>query len=59
MEKYDEITYKIPPIVTAATVPVVGLSLLCKALTGQDYGNASPIPSRASLGSCFRSVPSF
>lgn len=34
MKKYDEITYKIPPIVTAATVPVVGLSLLCKALTG-------------------------
>ena len=33
MEKYDEITYKIPPIVTAATVPVVGLSL-CKTLTG-------------------------
>jgi hypothetical protein len=34
MKKYDEISYKIPPIVTAATVPVVGLSLLCKALTG-------------------------
>lgn len=34
MQKYDEITYKIPPVVTAATVPVVGLSLLCKALTG-------------------------
>jgi len=34
MQKYDEITNKIPPVVTAATVPVVGLSLLCKALTG-------------------------
>lgn len=34
MQKYDEISYKIPPIVTAATVPVVGLSLLCKTLTG-------------------------
>ena len=34
MQKYDEITNKIPPMVTAATVPVVGLSLLCKALTG-------------------------
>ena len=34
MKKYNEITYKIPPIVTAAAVPVVGLSLLCKAVTG-------------------------
>ena len=32
--KYNELTYKIPPIVTAATVPVVGLSLLCKAVSG-------------------------
>jgi len=34
MAKYDEITYKIPPLLTAAAVPVVGLSLLCKTLTG-------------------------
>ena len=34
MDKYNEITYKIPPVVTAAAVPVVGLSLLCKAVTG-------------------------
>ena len=34
MDKYNEITYKIPPIVTAAAVPVVGLSLLCKTVTG-------------------------
>ena len=34
MDKYNEITYKIPPVVTAATVPVVALSLLCKTLTG-------------------------
>lgn len=32
--KYLEISNKIPPVVTAATVPVVGLSLLCKAVTG-------------------------
>lgn len=34
MAKYDEISYKIPPLLTAAAVPVVGLSLLCKTLTG-------------------------
>jgi hypothetical protein len=34
MEKYNEITYKIPPVLTAAAVPVVALSLLCKTLTG-------------------------
>lgn len=34
MAKYDEITYKIPPLVTAATVPIVALSLLSKGLTG-------------------------
>ena len=33
-KKYDEITNKIPPIVSAATVPVVGLSLLSKTFTG-------------------------
>ncbi|KAK3246686.1 hypothetical protein CYMTET_43787 [Cymbomonas tetramitiformis] len=32
--KYEDITYKIPPIVTAATIPVITLSLLCKQLTG-------------------------
>ena len=31
---YDEITYKIPPLVTAAAVPIVALSLLSKGLTG-------------------------
>jgi hypothetical protein len=30
MKKYNEITYKIPPVLTAAAVPVVALSLLCK-----------------------------
>ena len=34
MDKYNEITYKIPPVVTAATVPVVAVSLLAKTLTG-------------------------
>jgi len=34
MDKYNEITYKIPPIVTAAAVPVVAVSLLAKTLTG-------------------------
>jgi hypothetical protein len=34
MKKYDEITNKIPPIVSAATVPIVGLSLLSKTFTG-------------------------
>ncbi|OUS47501.1 hypothetical protein BE221DRAFT_191071 [Ostreococcus tauri] len=34
MQKYDEITYKIPAVATAASVPVVGLSLVCKTLTG-------------------------
>ena len=34
MDKYNEITYKIPPIGTAATVPVVAVSLLAKTLTG-------------------------
>ena len=34
MEKYNEITYKIPPVLTAAAVPVVALSLLCKTVTG-------------------------
>ena len=34
MDKYNEITYKIPPIVTAAAVPVVALSLLAKTVTG-------------------------
>lgn len=34
MEKYKEITYKIPPVLTAAAVPVVGVSLLCKLVTG-------------------------
>ena len=34
MDKYNEITYKIPPIVTAAAVPVVALSLLVKTVTG-------------------------
>lgn len=33
-KKYDEITNKIPPIVSAATVPIVGLSLLSKTFTG-------------------------
>lgn len=33
-ETYTKVTQAIPPVVTAATVPVVGLSLLCKALTG-------------------------
>jgi hypothetical protein len=33
-KKYDEITNKIPPIVSAATLPVVGLSLLSKTFTG-------------------------
>ena len=34
MKKYNEITYKIPPVLTAAAVPVVALSLLCKTVTG-------------------------
>lgn len=33
-KKYQEITYSIPPLLTAGTVPVIGLSLLSKALTG-------------------------
>mmetsp|Transcript_38838 Transcript_38838/g.47030 ORF Transcript_38838/g.47030 Transcript_38838/m.47030 type:complete len:308 (-) Transcript_38838:216-1139(-) len=32
--KYDEVTMKIPPVATAAAVPVVALSLLVKSLTG-------------------------
>ena len=51
MQKYDEISYKIPPIVTAATVPVVGLSLLCKTLTGHGcllYTSPSPRDKRQS-----------
>jgi len=32
--KYQEISDNVPPIVTAATLPVIGLSLLCKAATG-------------------------
>ena len=42
MKKYNEITYKIPPIVTAAAVPVVGLSLLCKAVTGHGLPGTLP-----------------
>uniref|UniRef100_A0A7S0SJN7 Uncharacterized protein n=1 Tax=Mantoniella antarctica TaxID=81844 RepID=A0A7S0SJN7_9CHLO len=33
-DKYKEITYKIPPVLTAAALPIVGISLLCKAVTG-------------------------
>jgi hypothetical protein len=33
-KKYAEITEKIPPIVSAATLPVIGLSLLSKTITG-------------------------
>lgn len=32
--KYKEVSYKIPPVASACTLPVVGLSLLCKLLTG-------------------------
>jgi len=32
--QYLDLSNKIPPVVTAAAVPVVGLSLLCKAITG-------------------------
>jgi len=31
---YQKVTNSIPPVATAATVPVIGLSLLCKAITG-------------------------
>lgn len=34
-ETYSKITNAIPPVATAATVPVVALSLLCKTLTGE------------------------
>jgi hypothetical protein len=34
MAKYNDITNKIPPVLTAAAVPVVALSLLCKTVTG-------------------------
>jgi len=34
LAKYKEISYKIPPIASAATLPVISLSLLCKLLTG-------------------------
>eukprot|EP00191_Tetraselmis_sp_GSL018_P002343 CAMPEP_0177603366 /NCGR_PEP_ID=MMETSP0419_2-20121207/15470_1 /TAXON_ID=582737 /ORGANISM="Tetraselmis sp., Strain GSL018" /LENGTH=248 /DNA_ID=CAMNT_0019097125 /DNA_START=126 /DNA_END=872 /DNA_ORIENTATION=+ len=33
-ETYESVTSSIPPVATAATVPVIGLSLLCKLLTG-------------------------
>ncbi|KAK3236455.1 hypothetical protein CYMTET_53409 [Cymbomonas tetramitiformis] len=33
-DKYMEYTNKIPPIITAGTIPVIALSLLCKQLTG-------------------------
>lgn len=31
---YTQVTNSIPPVVTASTVPVIGLSLLCKLITG-------------------------
>lgn len=34
LETYKSISYKIPPVVSAATVPVVAVSLLCKTITG-------------------------
>jgi len=34
-ETYVKITNSLPPVVTAATVPVIALSLICKALTGE------------------------
>ena len=57
MDKYNEITYKIPPIVTAAAVPVVGLSLLCKTVPAMVSPATCSAPSRASLGSWFPSAP--
>eukprot|EP00192_Tetraselmis_astigmatica_P018158 CAMPEP_0117672808 /NCGR_PEP_ID=MMETSP0804-20121206/14114_1 /TAXON_ID=1074897 /ORGANISM="Tetraselmis astigmatica, Strain CCMP880" /LENGTH=242 /DNA_ID=CAMNT_0005481459 /DNA_START=40 /DNA_END=768 /DNA_ORIENTATION=+ len=33
-DTYSKVTKSVPPVVTAATVPVIGLSLLCKTLTG-------------------------
>ena len=34
LAKYKDISYKIPPVASAATLPVISLSLLCKLLTG-------------------------
>ena len=37
-DTYVKVTNAVPPVVTAATVPVIGLSLLCKTLTGELRG---------------------
>ena len=34
MKQYQAITLSIPPVLTAGALPVVALSLLCKAATG-------------------------
>ena len=34
MEAYMDVSNKVPPLATAAAVPVVALSLLCKGITG-------------------------
>eukprot|EP00238_Polyblepharides_amylifera_P000610 CAMPEP_0196570256 /NCGR_PEP_ID=MMETSP1081-20130531/169_1 /TAXON_ID=36882 /ORGANISM="Pyramimonas amylifera, Strain CCMP720" /LENGTH=225 /DNA_ID=CAMNT_0041886569 /DNA_START=66 /DNA_END=743 /DNA_ORIENTATION=- len=34
LKSYKDISYKIPPVVSAATLPVVGISLLCKLIFG-------------------------
>lgn len=48
LAKYKEISYKIPPIASAATLPVISLSLLCKLLTGAHPSSAcTPAASRA------------
>mmetsp|Transcript_38641 Transcript_38641/g.122754 ORF Transcript_38641/g.122754 Transcript_38641/m.122754 type:complete len:226 (+) Transcript_38641:118-795(+) len=43
-EKYHRISNKIPPLVTASTLPIVGLGVICKGLTGHDLpGILAPI----------------
>jgi len=34
LKQYKEFSYKIPPVVTATTLPVLTLSVLSKTLTG-------------------------
>mmetsp|Transcript_19905 Transcript_19905/g.64801 ORF Transcript_19905/g.64801 Transcript_19905/m.64801 type:complete len:274 (+) Transcript_19905:33-854(+) len=41
-ERYASITQSIPPVVTAATVPVIAVSLLCKAATGHGLPGVLP-----------------
>jgi len=38
--KYDELSQSVPPLLTAAAIPVIALSLLCKAATGSGLPGA-------------------